>query len=414
MKTNTSTFQTTTLLSRRTLASTIGAATIAVASVPALAQESIEQEAPVVTSFGDALSQGDVTLGFRARTEMVDAAGSDRLDLTSLLTRLTFSSASYQGFSTLIEMDDVTHITDFEGGVADAEGTEVNQAYLAYTAGATTLKYGRQRILLDNQRFIGGVGFRQNEQTYDGVSVSNTSLADTSLFLAHIHNVNRIFGEDSPAGDHRSDTYLLNAKYSGFSAGALTGYAYLLDNEDAAAFSTDTYGLRFAGSQADLGYTLEYAVQSSAANNPADYDANYLLAEASYKFGAVTLAGGYELLGADGANGQFITPLATLHKFQGWTDMFLGGGSGNIAGGIEDIYLSVGTSLGGVKFALNYHQLNSDDTNVSGVDKLGSEAGFLVGGKLAGVNLSMKYSAYNADEFSVDTDRLWLTAEAQF
>ena len=414
MKTNTSTFQTTTLLSRRTLASTIGAATIAVASVPALAQESIEQEAPVVTSFGDALSQGDVTLGFRARTEMVDAAGSDRLDLTSLLTRLTFSSASYQGFSTLIEMDDVTHITDFEGGVADAEGTEVNQAYLAYTAGATTLKYGRQRILLDNQRFIGGVGFRQNEQTYDGVSVSNTSLADTSLFLAHIHNVNRIFGEDSPAGDHRSDTYLLNAKYSGFSAGALTGYAYLLDNEDAAAFSTDTYGLRFAGSQADLGYTLEYAVQSSAANNPADYDANYLLAEASYKFGAVTLAGGYELLGADGTNGQFITPLATLHKFQGWTDMFLGGGSGNIAGGIEDIYLSVGTSLGGVKFALNYHQLNSDDTDVSGVDKLGSEAGFLVGGKLAGVNLSMKYSAYNADEFGVDTDRLWLTAEAQF
>ncbi|QIL89635.1 hypothetical protein GNX18_07635 [Microbulbifer sp. SH-1] len=414
MKTKTSTFQTTTLLSRRTLASTIGAATIAVASVPALAQESIEQEAPVVTSFGDALSQGDATLGFRARTEMVDAAGSDRLDLTSLLTRLTFSSASYQGFSTLIEMDDVTHITDFEGGVADAEGTEVNQAYLAYTAGATTLKYGRQRILLDNQRFIGGVGFRQNEQTYDGVSVSNTSLADTSLFLAHIHNVNRIFGEDSPAGDHRSDTYLLNAKYSGFSAGALTGYAYLLDNEDAAAFSTDTYGLRFAGSQADLGYTLEYAVQSSAANNPADYDANYLLAEASYKFGAVTLAGGYELLGADGANGQFITPLATLHKFQGWTDMFLGGGSGNIAGGIEDIYLSVGTSLGGVKFALNYHQLNSDDTNVSGVDKLGSEAGFLVGGKVAGVNLSMKYSAYNADEFGVDTDRLWLTAEAQF
>ncbi|WOX05090.1 alginate export family protein [Microbulbifer pacificus] len=399
---------------RRILASTIGAVTIAAASIPAQAQETVSQEAPVVSSITDALALGDVTLGLRVRTEMVDTAGSDDVDLTSLQTRLTFSSASYQGFSTLLEMDDVTHLTEFEGGVSDPEGTEVNQAYLAYTTGATTFKYGRQRILLDNQRFVGGVGFRQNEQTYDGFSASNTSFTDTTLFLAHVRNVNRIFGEDSPVGDHTNDSYLLNAKYTGFSAGALSGYAYLLDNEDAAAFSTDTYGLRFAGSQADMSYTLEYATQSSAANNPADYDADYLLAEASYKLGQFTLAGGYELLGADGADGQFITPLATLHKFQGWTDKFLGGGSGNITGGIEDVYLSLATSLGGVKFAVNYHQLNSDDSGVSGMDKLGSEAGFLLAGKLAGVNLSMKYSAYSADEFSVDTDKLWLTAEAQF
>ncbi|WGL17699.1 alginate export family protein [Microbulbifer bruguierae] len=413
MKSATSALQTSQRLPRQLLAAAIGAVSLAAINLPVAAQESVEPEAPAVTSLGDALAQGDVTLSFRARTELVDTDGSD-VDLTSLKTRLTYSSAAYQGFSTLIEMDDVTHITDFEGGVGDPEGTEVNQAYLAYTTSGTTFKYGRQRILLDNQRFVGGVGFRQNEQTYDGFSASNTSLADTTLFLAHIHNVNRIFGEDSPAGDHANDTYLLNAKYAGLSAGALSGYAYLIDNEDAAAFSTDTYGLRFAGSQAGFAYALEYAMQSSAANNPADYDADYLLAEGSYKMGPVTLAGGYELLGADGADGQFITPLATLHKFQGWNDKFLGGGTGNILGGIEDVYLSLGTSLGGVKFALNYHQLSSDDSGVSGMDKLGSEAGFLVAGKLAGVNLSMKYSAYSADDFSVDTDKLWLTAEASF
>ncbi|MCK7597732.1 alginate export family protein [Microbulbifer sp. CAU 1566] len=385
----------------------------AMAVAPAFAQEMAEQQAPEVTSIADALSQGDVTLGFRARSEFVDVDGSD-VDLTSLQTRLTFTSAAYEGLSTLIEMDDVTHITEFEGGVSDPEGTEVNQAYLAYASGATTFKYGRQRILLDNQRFVGGVGFRQNEQTYDAFSVTNTSLADTTLFLARVSNVNRIFGEDSPVGDHTNDTYLLNGKYAGLSAGTLSGYAYLIDNEDAAAFSTDTYGARFAGSQANLGYTLEYAMQSAAANNPASYDADYLLAEGSYKVGGITLAAGYELLGADGADGQFITPLATLHKFQGWSDKFLGGGTGNISGGIEDVYLSVGTSLSGVKLALNYHQLSSDDSDVSGMDKLGSEAGFLVAGKLAGVNLSMKYSAYTADDFSADTDKLWLTAQAQF
>lgn len=402
-----------TVLQRRNLALAVGAICAASATAPAFAQEMTDTEAPEVTSFSDALAQGEVTLGFRARTEMVDVNGTD-VDLTSLKTRLTYSSAAYQGFSTLIEMDDVTHITDFEGGVGDPEGTEVNQAYLAYTTGATTFKYGRQRILLDNQRFVGGVGFRQNEQTYDGFSASNTSLADTTLFLAHVHNVNRIFGEDSPVGDHTNDTYLLNAKYAGLPAGALSGYAYLIDNEDAAVFSTDTYGVRFAGSQDALTYTLEYATQSATANNPANYDADYLLAEGAYKAGPITLSAGYELLGADGADGQFITPLATLHKFQGWTDKFLGGGTGNIAGGIEDVYMSVGTTLGGVKLALNYHQLSSDDSGVSGMDKLGSETGFLVAGKLAGVALSMKYSSYSADDFSVDTDKLWLTAAAQF
>ncbi|MFD1218152.1 alginate export family protein [Microbulbifer celer] len=390
------------------------AAMIAAAAVPAMAQEEVEQAAPSVSSFSDALSEGDVTLGFRGRSEFVDSEGGSDVDLTSIKTRLTFSSASYQGLSLLLEMDDVTHVTEFEGGVGDPEGTEVNQALLIYKFADTSLKYGRQRILLDNQRFVGGVGFRQNEQTYDGFSVANTSLEDTSLFAARVRNVNRIFGEDSPLGDHTNDTYLLNAKYAGLPLGVLTGYAYLLDNKDAAAFSTDTYGARFAGNAGEFGYTVEYATQSSAANNPADYDADYLLAEGKLKLGQFTLSGGYELLGADGDKGQFITPLATLHKFQGWADKFLGGGTGNIPGGIEDVYMSLGTKLGNVKLAVNYHQLNSDDSSVSGMDRLGSEHGFLAATSLAGVNLSLKYSSFTADDYSTDTDKLWLTAAANF
>ncbi|WP_288132255.1 hypothetical protein [Microbulbifer sp.] len=390
------------------------AAMIAAAAVPAMAQEEVEQAPPSVSSFSDALSEGDVTLGFRGRSEFADTEGGSDVDLTSVRTRLTFSSASYQGLSLLLEMDDVTHVTEFEGGVGDPEGTEVNQALLIYKFTDTSLKYGRQRILLDNQRFVGGVGFRQNEQTYDGFSVTNTSLEDTTLFAARVRNVNRIFGEDSPQGDHTNDTYLLNAKYAGLPLGALTGYAYLLDNKDAAAFSTDTYGARFAGNAGEFGYTVEYATQSSAANNPADYDADYLLAEGKLKLGQFTLSGGYELLGADGDKGQFITPLATLHKFQGWADKFLGGGTGNIPGGIEDVYMSLGTELGNVKLAVNYHQLNSDDSSVSGMDRLGSEHGFLAATSLAGVNLSLKYSSFTADDYSTDTDKLWLTAAANF
>lgn len=373
-------------------------------SAPSMSNETITE----------ALKEGEVTLSFRLRGEQVDVDGADKVDLTSLKTRLTYKSAAYKGFSGLIEMDDVTHVSDFEGGVADPEGTEVNQSYLAYTYEDTTVKYGRQRILLDNQRFVGGVGFRQNEQTYDGLTIVNKSLSDTTLFFAHIDNVNRIFGEDSAIGDHENDTYLFNAKYAGLEAGTLSGYAYLIDNEDAAVYSTDTYGIRFAGKTGSFGYALEYATQSDADNNPNRYDADYVLAEGSFKVGDVTLKGGYELLGADGTDGQFITPLATLHKFQGWNDKFLGGGTGNISGGIEDMYLSASTKLAGVKFSVVYHQLESDDSKASGMDDLGSEFGFVVAKKFGPVGLSLKYSDYSADDFGADTDKLWLTANASF
>ncbi len=389
---------------------------------PALAGDSIKQ----------ALSNGEVDLSFRLRFEEVNQDGLDETNATTLKTRLSYKSGNYQGFGLMLEMDDVTALGDIDyrtapndssnagrAIIADAEGTEINQAYLSYTYGETTAKYGRQRILLDNQRFVGGVGFRQNEQTYDGFSLSNKSLEDTTLFFAAIDNVNRIFGEDNGIGDHEQETWLFNAKYSGFKAGSISAYAYLIDNTDVAAYSSDTYGLRFSGKTGNFGYSLEYAHQSDAADSPLSYDADYILAEGSYQLGKVKLTAGYELLGADGSDGQFMTPLATLHKFQGWTDQFLNDGvtpkgSGNIRGGIEDLYASAATKLAGVKLALIYHQYESDDSSASGMDDLGSEVGLVVAKKFGPVGLSLKYSSYSADNFKQDSDKLWLTASAKF
>ena len=63
--------------------------------------------------------------------------------------------------------------------VADPTGTDVNQALILYRGiDSTLIRAGRQRINLDNQRFVGAVGWRQNDQTYDGISLSNTSLPE--------------------------------------------------------------------------------------------------------------------------------------------------------------------------------------------------------------------------------------------
>jgi len=53
--------------------------------------------------------------------------------------------------------------------VADPENLELNRLQVAYLHKGTGVTLGRQRIVLDNARFVGNVGWRQNEQTFDAV-----------------------------------------------------------------------------------------------------------------------------------------------------------------------------------------------------------------------------------------------------
>lgn len=405
------------------------------ASAPAFA------EGPA-TSLAEAISGGDVKLNFRMRYEDVDqetAAGTDKeSSATTLRSRITLSSAALYGFTGLIEVDDVTELGSVDyttspadasqdadaAGIFDPEGTEMNQAWLAYSYKGNTLTYGRQRIVLDGQRFFGGVAFRQNEQTYDGVTFKSTAIKDTEVYLGHITRVNRIFGEDRKLGepdnlgDHDNSTEIYNVSYSGLPIGKLTGYHYDIDNEDAAAMSNKTSGVSLTGKKSIFGYALEYAKQSDAHENAASYDAKYYLAEGSVKLGMFTVTAGQEVLGADDTDGQFITPYATLHKFQGWTDTFLGGGTGNKVGGIEDSYVSVGTPVAGVNVLVSYHTYDPDDNDAAGVNSYGSEYGVEVIKKF-GTNyeLSVKYSDFSEDDGTggfQDNSKLWLTATAAF
>lgn len=366
------------------------AAAVAAATPTAYAAESI----------AEAFQNGSTAVSFRLRFEDVDVGGVSN-DALTLKSRLTYKTDTLNGFSALFEVDDTTVLGDEDyTGIADSEYTDVNQAYLAYSAADTTVKFGRQRILLDNQRFVGGVGFRQNEQTYDALTLTNKSLADTTLFYGYISEVNNIF-----ASDAKHETHLLNAKYTGLPFGTVTGYYYQIE-PDAAADSIDTFGVRFTGSQpagdAKLLYTAEYASQDQNNGSKPDY---YVL-EGGVSVSGVTAKLGYEVLESDNGVG-FNTPLATKHKFQGWADKFLG----TPGTGIEDLYLTVGTKVAGVKLLAVYHDFEAETTSAD----LGSEFGLVVA-KQFGKNygLSLKYADYQAGDTGVDTDKLWLTATAKF
>ncbi len=378
---------------------------------------------------GEALASGNVDLSFRYRYEFVDQDGvPDDANASTLRTRLTYKSGDFRDFSLVLEADNITQIGNDNynstrngntnrATVADPDGTEFNQAYLAYSGVSDSVfKLGRQHINRDNQRFVGGVGWRQNEQTFDGIGITNKSFEDTQLDYAYVRNVNLIFGPDSgtPPGNLDSKVHLLNAAYNGLSLGRISGYGYFMEFDDAESLSNRTFGARIAGStnvldDAKLGYVAEFAHQSDHGDNPNDYSANYWVAEASLEFEKVTGKVGYEVLEGDSASqgDAFMTPLATLHKFQGWADKFLT----TPPGGIEDVYVAVTANVLNSKLTFVYHDFEAESGGGDYGDEIDLSFSHKFGQRYTGL---LKYATYDADNFATDTDKFWLMFTASF
>ena len=399
--------------------------------VPVQGEEQNEEEL-IASSLSEMVSNGRAYINARYRYEFVDQDGLEKeAKASTLRTQIGFETAKLYGFGAHLEIEDVQEIgndnynSTINGRsdrpvVADPEGTEVNQAYLAYyDVPETSLTFGRKRIVLDNVRFVGDVGWRQNNQTYDSATLTNSSISDVDLFYAYVLNVNRIFGDDSPNGDFDGDIHLFNAKYSGCPIANLTAYAYLLDFDDAPGLSTTTFGGRLdgkygLGEDANLLYDLEYAFQSDYQDNPDSYDVNYWRAEGGLAAFGFTLKGGFESLGSDEGANAFSTPLATLHKWNGWADKFLV----TPDTGLEDAYASISYSLDGVNelidgtsLAVVFHAFSAEE----GSGDYGTEWDVNLSKKfLEHYLFGVKYANYNADDFATDTEKLIFTLAANF
>jgi hypothetical protein len=297
--------------------------------------------------------------------------------------------------------------------IADPVGTEINQGFVSYTTFNNQIKYGRQRLILDNARFIGNVGWRQNEQTYDAVSFTNKAIRYTNFTYAYIKNVNRVFGEDNAAlGDLNMNSHIVNASYTGFDAGKLIGYSYLLDVTNPISqygLSGDTFGVRWQGTVGEqLTYNLEYAQQQNAGVDEA-FSADYMLAEGTYTVSRFSVGLGYELLGSDDGTYGFATPLATLHVFNGWADKFLN----TPKDGLEDKYLNLGITFAGAQALVSYHKFDAD---VNGAD-YGDEIDFSISKKTGAVVWTAKYAQYSMGDAATrvtDTEKFWVMADWNF
>ncbi|MGE9271554.1 MAG: hypothetical protein ACQKBU_12185, partial [Verrucomicrobiales bacterium] len=251
--------------------------------------------------------------------------------------------------------------------IADPETNELNRAWIQYQGFDSTLKGGRQRIILDNAALVGNVGWRQNEQTYDAISFANQSVDDLTLFYSYANRANRIFGSDA-SGALRSfagDLHFLNVKFEGINSVDLTGYAYLMDFNETAAnggyISNNTYGAIATSQINQWSFRAEAALQTDTDSSPAGVDdAAYLHLNSGYALGSHTVGLGWEYLDED-----FVTPLATVHAFNGFADVFIGRRIGLAYNpGLNDLYVSHKWSTGfwGLQFAQFLHFFGDNDT----------------------------------------------------
>jgi hypothetical protein len=373
-----------------------------------------------------AVRESDFLFDLRVRYEGVgqDGIAEEAEALTSRL-RAGFQTAPLKKTALLVEgvwiedlVDDYNSTTNGQTQfpvVADpSDFAAINRfAIINKSLENATLTFGRQRIVLDDSRFVGNVGWRQNEQTFDAVRAQLGS-GKLKADLSYVDQVNRVFGPDSPAGRWHGDVVLANVSQT-LPIGTLTFFDYFIDLDDAITQSSNTLGARLTGSK-KLGtiggtYILSYGYQEDAGRNPVTFTDDYYLLEGGLNFTKIGVGLGYEVLGSDGTT-SFQTPLATLHAFQGWADKFLT----TPVAGIEDSYLKLSYPMGkrgaftNISAVAFFHDFSAE----RGSTHFGSELDLQLIARTEKMVLTLKYSDYRADQLLTDTDKLWLSVDYSF
>lgn len=369
----------------------------------------------------EAFQKGTFHLGLRYRYEFVDQDGIDKdAHASTLRTVLNYQTAPLRGFDFFIEAENVVELGDDwyrDAGrpprgngvtgrpvVADPAGTDINQVRVRYRGYDTDVRFGRQEINIDDQRFVGAVGWRQHHQTFTALNVTNASIGRVQLQYVFSNNVYRIFGDKLSTRNN-----FIHGSVDAGRWGTLNLYGYLLNYTEQrfAALSTNSFGFEFSGRQrlndvSSVLYEAEYARQTDAADNPNQVKANYAHVMGGVAFEQwVTARVGWELLGGSEEDGRFLTPLATLHKFNGWADKFLN----TPTDGLEDFYVQLNGSVVDLGWTLVFHNFSADSISAT----YGSEFDWqLTYQSDWNQTFALKGAYYTADTFATDTLKVWL------
>jgi hypothetical protein len=378
----------------------------------------------MIKGISKAIEDSTVKLVLRNRFEGVKQKNIEKkASALTLKSRITINTADYKHISLAIEIDNNTAFIEKYNStrngkteyplIADPEGTDINQVYLQYKNKSLNFRAGRQRVLLNNQRFIGGVAWRQNEQTYDGYRIQYQASKKFLIDYNYIYNINRLFGpKDSNipklAAQQKGKFHFVNSTYQFNKKNKFSGFVYQLNFDNLAALSTTSTGILYQAKFDYFHLNTSYAQQKNNGDHPKEFKNNYYYLALSRQFGKINLATGIEILTGDNGVG-FSTPLATLHKFQGFSDQFLT----TPKEGLKDIYISAKTKVSGIKLAAVYHDFSSKTNNIDFGTEINLVAIYPFHKKH---NVVVKLAKFNADPHGgkVDVSKVWIQLQLKF
>jgi hypothetical protein len=376
-------------------------------------------------SWAEALAAGEPWVDLRLRGESVSVPGmDDRAMALTLRGAVGLASVPYRGFSIGVELEGVTDFgvdtyNDTLNGdtsrpiIADPAGFELNQAWAHYESSrGYSLRLGRQILNLGNGRFVGSEPWRQNNRTFDALTLTHVHTSRLLLTAAYVYNVNGVTGSSSPAGDVESDSLLLHASYPLGESSMAEAYMYDLDLDNPLLPSTRTLGARVEVDVDVLGKGLdfqgEFANQRGSGVNPERVDAGYAHLSLGAQFAAITYTLGTEILqGSDVPGNTLTTPLGSVHSFNGLADMF----ATTPLQGLDDTYYSISGDWNELKIAATYHEFSSFRAS----QKYGTELDLTLTRELAsGLRVGIGTADYTADTFGADTLKAWVWAAYSF
>jgi hypothetical protein len=364
-------------------------------------------------------------------TVPVSAIQPKTANANTIRTRIGVLSPKFMGFQGFAEYEGNHAMqADYNDGrmnnppfsiIADPAQNELNQLWISYSNFDTVVKGGRQRIKFDDDRFIGNVGWRQMEMTYDSVLVTNQSLTGLIVNAGYIGNIQTIF---STTENINAPIFNINYKLGDY--GNLIGYGYWLDytERENYAKSSQTQGIRLNGATPkmydhyNLLYTAEWSIQQDYGHRAVAYEAHRYNVMGGFNAYFLTFQGAMEQLNGTG-KGQFNTPLGTNHAFQGWADLFLT----TPANGIRDVFATVSGKFLDDSLTVSgvYHDFTDDTGNMHYGDEWNFQAVKKFGKHYSVLAKYAYYSADNSDGYAgtgaltnTDTQRIWLQGNISF
>ncbi len=296
------------------------------------------------------LDQGRILFNSRLRVEHAAQQGLQSDLAWTWRTRIGYETPKYYGIYGVGEFENTwaMNLSNYQSTppplsspnnravIADPRNNQLNQLFLGYSGYNSAFKGGRQIVNLNNQRFVGAVAWRQNDQTYDAVRAETEIVKD--FWISYVYNwqVNRVFGVYAPVTEQErfiSRNHFVNVNYLDAPYGTAGAYFYYLDLGDGLAArngSGSSAGVFYDGSYEidenwSLPFRAEYAFQvNNGASAPVqgNFFENYWHIILGAKYQNYELDLGFENLSGNGTR-SFQTPLGTLHGFNGWADRFL-------------------------------------------------------------------------------------------